>query len=91
VVGHTSSLLYEALSLGCRVFRFESDVPGLELPASCTFRTLEQLEARQVLPQPSGLSTEFFCATGKEALKRYSAFFKEVFPDLYDSRLVEEN
>ncbi|MCF6430583.1 MULTISPECIES: hypothetical protein [unclassified Leisingera] len=82
VIGHTSSLIYEALSLGCRVLRYDSEVPGIPLPDSCTFRTLEQLEARLALPQPEGLAQQYFCATGEASLRRYADFFREVLPDL---------
>ena len=82
VVGHTSSLIYEAITLGCRVFRFESEVPGIPLPETCSFQTLAQLEARTALPQPEDLTEEFFCATGESALRRYSKFFRDVLPGL---------
>ena len=89
VVGHTSSLIYEAITLGCRVFRFESEVPGIPLPETCRVRTLAQLEARTALPQPGGLTKEFFCATGESALRRYTRFFRDTLPDLIDDRTEE--
>ncbi|MCB4457208.1 hypothetical protein [Leisingera sp. McT4-56] len=82
VIGHTSSLIYEALSLGCRVLRYDSEIPSIPLPGSCTFSTQEQLEARLALPQPEGLAQQYFCATGEASLRRYAGFFREVLPEL---------
>lgn len=82
VIGHTSSLIYEALTLGCRVLRYDSDIPSIPLPGSCTFSTQEQLEDRLALPQPEGLAQQYFCATGEASLRRYAGFFREVLPEL---------
>lgn len=75
VVGHTSSLLYEALALGCRVLRFETDVPAIPLPETSQFRTLAELEAHLALPQQPELWRRYFTAVGEEALKNYRTFF----------------
>lgn len=82
VVGHTSSLLYEALSLGCRVLRYRTEIPGLELPETSTFTNLEQLEARLDMSQPEGLAQQYFCATGAQSLQRYKEFFATHMPQL---------
>lgn len=81
VVGHTSSLIYEALTLGCRVFQFESEIPAIALPDAYRFRTLRELAARQALPQPKGLAQRYFCATGEDSLRRYEQFFRDVLPE----------
>lgn len=82
VVGHTSSLLYEALSLGCRVLRYETDIPAIPLPVSCTFSNVEQLAARLELPQPEDLAKQYFCATGAQSLQRYRDVFNKILPEL---------
>ena len=75
VIGHTSSLLYEALALGCRVLRFASEIPAIALPESNEFTTLRQLEAKARLPQPDDLWRRYFTAVGEDALKNYGMFF----------------
>lgn len=75
VVGHTSSLLYEALALGCRVLRFASEIPAIALPESNEFTTLRQLEAKSRQPQPGDLWRRYFTAVGEDALKNYGVFF----------------
>lgn len=84
VVGHTSSLIYEALTLGKRVMRYATEIPALDLPECCTFTSLEELGQRVKLPQPKGLEDEFFCATGENSQARYASFFRLQFPDLSD-------
>ncbi|MFG6539307.1 hypothetical protein [Sulfitobacter sp. CS16] len=75
VVGHTSTMIYEALALGCHVMRFASDIPAIKLPKNSEFRTLEELEAHAVFPVPSDLSQYYFTAFGDEALENYKSFF----------------
>ena len=43
VVGHTSSLLYEALALGCRVLRYKSDIPAIPLPETFEFSSVKEM------------------------------------------------
>ena len=75
VIGHTSSMVYEALALGCRVMRYASDIPAIRLPDNSEFRTLKELEARMALPKPDNLSRRYFTAIGDESLKNYRSFF----------------
>lgn len=75
VIGHTSSLLYEALELGCRVMRYRTDIPSIPLPQDMEFSCLGELESKSKLPQPQGLGKRFFCAVGETSLARYRAFF----------------
>lgn len=86
VVGHTSSLIYEALALGCRALRYESEIPAIPLPEQSTFSTVEQLAARSKLPQPEGLAQQYFCATGANSVQRYREVFRKLVPDLVHSR-----
>jgi len=88
VVGHTTSLIYEALTLGCRVLRYESDIPGIPLPSDSTFRSLTELLACLSLPQQEDLSERYFSATGEASRARYTSFFRETFPDLVDDRAL---
>jgi hypothetical protein len=76
VVGHTSSLIYEAISLGCRAFRYKTEVPAIPLPDDCTFSTVEELVRKSTRPQPEGLSQEFIVAMGDESKERYRQFFQ---------------
>jgi hypothetical protein len=78
VIGHTTSMIYEALALGCRVMRYASDIPAIALPETAEFTTLAELEAGLALPQPEGLWRRYFTAIGDPALKRYRAFFDDL-------------
>lgn len=75
VVGHTSSLLYEALALGCRVMRFQTDIPAIDLPKAMQFTSLPQLESGLSIPQPKDQWRRYFTAIGDEALASYATFF----------------
>ncbi|MDR7124096.1 hypothetical protein [Pseudotabrizicola sp. 4114] len=78
IVGHTSSLLYEALALGCRVMRFATEIPAIPLPDNSQFSTLQELEQKLTLPQEKDLWRRYFTALGEDALKNYRAFFDEL-------------
>lgn len=75
VVGHTSTMIYEALALGCHVMRFATEIPAISLPANSEFRTLEEMEKRAALPAPRDLFKHYFTAVGAEALDKYRSFF----------------
>lgn len=75
VVGHTSSMIYEAISLGCRVMRYITDVPAVSLPSSCEFSTLAELESGLAVPQQKDLSPRYFTAIGNDAVLKYRQFF----------------
>ncbi len=75
IVGHTSSMIYEALALKCRVLRYASAVPAISLQEDSEFRTLDELETRAALPAPEDPSKHYFSAIGAEALKNYKEFF----------------
>ncbi|SLN72505.1 hypothetical protein ROG8370_03518 [Roseovarius gaetbuli] len=79
VVGHTSTMIYEALELGCHVMRFASDIPAINLPKNSEFRTLDEMEAHAAFPTPSDLSRHYFTAFGAEALENYRSFFDALF------------
>ncbi|RGP38592.1 hypothetical protein D1012_00190 [Pseudotabrizicola alkalilacus] len=75
IVGHTSSLLYEALALGCRVMRFATDIPAIPLPDNSQFSTLHELEQKLTLAQDKDLWRRYFTALGEDALQNYRTFF----------------
>lgn len=80
VVGHTSTMIYEALALGCHVMRFATEIPAISLPRESEFRTLDEMEARAALPTPRELSKRYFSAVGGRALDNYRTFFDKILP-----------
>lgn len=76
IVGHTTTMIYEAIYLGCRAFRYRSAAPAISLPDSCEFSSLDELRSCLVQPQPVGLGERFFCAVGEAALENYRDFFR---------------
>lgn len=82
VVGHTSSLIYEAIAMGSLALQFATDIPSIPLPETRRFKTVEQLEACLAMGQPKQLARHYFTATGDASLSRYTAFFRETLPHL---------
>jgi hypothetical protein len=82
VVGHTSSLIYEALALGCKAMRFASEIPAIPMPDDQTFRSLQELEEKVSMHPKLGLEKEYIAATGEASLSRYANFFRSTMPDL---------
>lgn len=78
VVGHTSTMIYEAIHLGRRVVRYRSDAPAIPLPSSCEFTSYEELLACLSSPMPKGLGESFFCAVGEKAIDNYRNFFRSL-------------
>ena len=75
VVGHTSSLIYEALTLGKRTLRFATDAPAIALPEESTFSSFEELCEKAAAPVRNDVSRRYIACTGEESLARYGAFF----------------
>lgn len=75
VVGHTSTMIYEAIHLGCRTVRYRSAAPAIPLPPSYEFSSLDELKSCLSQPMPEGLGESFFCAVGEDALENYRGFF----------------
>lgn len=79
VIGHTSSLLYEALALGCRVCRYRTNIPAITLPEYAEFTTVSELEFCLQHTQPAGISNNYFYAIGQHASNNYRLFFSSLF------------
>jgi hypothetical protein len=71
VIGHTSSLIYEAITLGCRTLRFRSDVPAIELPEEFTFSSVAELDAKAQNVADRALMKHFISHTGDESRTIY--------------------
>jgi GT2 family glycosyltransferase len=77
VVGHTSSLLYEAMTIGYNVARFASEVPALALAKNLEFK--DKTELLRIIEEPSlpvCPASEFIAFTGEESKERYRAFYE---------------
>lgn len=75
IIGHTSTMIYEAICLGCRVFRYRTTAPAIGLPEDYEFDSLDGLFKCLKVSYPTGLSAEYFCAVGEDSLVKYRGFF----------------
>lgn len=75
VVGHTSTLMFEALAMGKSVVQFKTNIPAIDLPKSLQFNDLSSLEKAMVSPIKPGLSRLYFCALNNDSKKNYADFF----------------
>lgn len=78
VLGHTSSLIYEALSLGKRTLRYRTETPAIELPDSLTFTSLEELLQKGSASVEPEVTQRYISCTGEESAARYRLFFSEL-------------
>jgi len=73
VIGHTSSLMYEAIVLGYRTLRFATDVPALEVDDEINFHSSEELleliERSNIAYDQ--LSKELIASRGNESIACY--------------------
>lgn len=78
-LGHTSTILYEALRLGVVVFQLESDAPCHRLPAQFRFASGDDLLKKyQNHPDPAPVGEHFICQIGEASSKLYQEFFKSL-------------
>lgn len=79
VVGHTSSLMYELLSLGVPVFKYGSDVPCIDVPKELIFRSAMELEALVSSKyQFYMLRQHYVRYWGGESRDKYTGFFNSL-------------
>lgn len=78
VVGHTTSLIYEAMRLGCRVARFQSNIPAIRLDDSLEFNTLAKFESIIEAEKTDNDGTEFIEVIGDESRKKYQKSFNYI-------------
>jgi len=77
VVGHTTTLLFEALSYRIPVIQFVSNVPTVHMPASNQFRTYEGLvHITQQLSVDEKVLKHYFKETGTKSLTLYKQAFE---------------
>ena len=79
LIGHTSSMLYEALQLGLAAFKYRSDIPCLETPEELTFDDAENLTQKLSMHHDfCGLAKQYILYTGKQSLEAYGEFFRSI-------------
>ena len=83
VIGHTSSLMYEAIAIGKRVLRFRSSAPALQLSADISFNTESELLAliSQNDLDYDAIKNELIGEQGANSSRRYA----EVISRMLDS------
>ena len=79
VVGHTSSLLLEALVLGKKVIQFKSQIPAVDLPQHLQFRDRASLAKALEADHDPSLSQNYFSLIGEKSRAAYREFFQSLF------------
>lgn len=82
VVGHTSSLIYEAIALGCRAFRYQTDVPAIPLPAEYSFQTENELAACTRQAFSEAMAKDYIVSINADSRRMYRRFFRQLSNDL---------
>lgn len=80
VVGHTSSLIYEALNLGIPSYKYESTIPSLQLPHELVFSSVEQLQ--KCLAENHDfkkIGKKYISFSGDESKVKYTNFFDTIY------------
>lgn len=78
-IGHTSSLLYESMTLGARVFRFASDIPCVFTPPELEFRTAGQLRAIcETSLDFSSISKQYIAYSGDASRHQYRLAYQQM-------------
>lgn len=90
VIGHTSSLIYEAITLGKRTLRMRTEAPAIELPDALTFETFEELCEKAEAPVQADVADRYIASTGAESLAGYRAFFDGLVADLAATRRLDQ-
>ena len=76
VVGHTSSLLFEALALGKKVVQFKSSIPTVDLPPQLQFHDPATLQKAVGANADPKVAHTYFARIGDDSRKAYRAFFR---------------
>lgn len=76
VVGHTTSLLFEALALRKRVVQYKTDIPTIDLPAALQFKDLAGLEKAAAVRIEAETAKSYFGAVANDSKQRYEDFFR---------------
>lgn len=98
IVGHTSSLLFEALALHKRVIQFSSEIPAIDLPKELQFKDLSSLKSAIAALIEPDFARSYFHSLNNESKQRYAAFFdfllnigKSENIDFYDGLVGKQN
>jgi hypothetical protein len=79
LIGHTSSLLYEALVLGLKVLRYKTEIPCINLTENHEFCDSHELALKAKNVDISEEQASYFIAyTGIESERKYESFFKSL-------------
>lgn len=81
VVGHTSSLLYEALALGCKTVQYCSNIPTIPLCESKRFSNIEELNTAAKtwkITNPKEEAHSFIAYIDKDSENQYRRFFNDI-------------
>lgn len=84
ILGHTTSMIYELLVSGKKVFKMRSDVPSNEISEFLKFSNMEELEEK--------LSTDFdFIEEGKKYIKYIDSESKNRYKIFFDGISLGKN
>jgi hypothetical protein len=78
VIGHTTSVIYEALALGINVLKYTTEIPSLHLPCELEFKTIKDLNSKQnISANLDEISSQYINCIDEKSMERYSLFFNK--------------
>lgn len=78
-VGHTSTLMFEMMSLGIRVFKLKTDLPANKMNSDVMFSTIEELEEKINSDIDFKELSKFYMKfSGEQSLNNYKDFFNNM-------------
>ncbi|MFA3790792.1 hypothetical protein AB6T38_06720 [Aliiglaciecola sp. SL4] len=85
IIGHTTTMIFEALAVGLPVVQFNSGAPAIHLPQKMQFENFDSM-SRAILENKSkskehfkAISEKYFAKTGSNSLKTYNDNIKNIF------------
>jgi hypothetical protein len=78
VVGHTTTVIYEALALRLNVLKYTTEIPSLHLPCELEFKTVSDFNAkRNINISLDEISSQYINCIDEKSMEIYSLFFNK--------------
>lgn len=75
ILGHTSTLIFEALALGKKVFQYQTNIPSIQIDESLKFKCADSLLFAINNYKNKNYSEDYFSFIGEDSKSRYKIFF----------------
>lgn len=80
IIAHTTSMIYEIMRLGMPVYKYDTNVPCVDVPAECKFTTsgelIDKVNVRNISRRKtSEIAARYIQYIDEESLAQYAAYF----------------